>query len=156
MLLQNGERPVSTDLVNGFERGMLLSGTLHLTDRRIVFEARTWEVGVGWITRTMFDVYLHHISNVIALPGQKGKAILRLEGSNGWSYNFETPQAQNWARVISQWKGASAPPPPPAHLGQPSHVTINVPQPTVYLHCKHCGKLNGGGASRCSSCGAAL
>jgi hypothetical protein len=156
MLLQAGERPVASDLVDGYERGTLYPGYLHLTNRRIVFEGRTYEGGVGWITKTIFDVQLYQIANVLAMTGQKGKRILRLEAANGWSYNFETPLAQNWAQTISQWKSVSLPPPPPPPAQGQSNVIVNVPQPTVYLHCKHCGKLNSGGTGRCSSCGAAL
>jgi len=176
MILQAGEKPVASEqipwatgpgafqhligalqLTNYSVAGQPLSGNLYLTDRRIVFEGMTREVGIGYMPKTMLDLSLAQITNVIATLGPNRQPLLRVEAGPGFAYTFATPNAQNWVAAILGWRssllsaGTSSQP-----TTTPVVVQVQQPQPTVYLHCKQCGTLSPAGSSRCSSCGAAL
>lgn len=160
MLLQQGERFIASHTADGYFGGARFSGQLHLTNQRLVFEAAVWEPGVGWTTRTLADLHLGQISNLTVSSGQKAGMILRVEAGSRGAYNFTTPHAQNWMHAISRARSESVPPPPPPRdvppPPPPPQLVVNVPQPQVFLHCRHCGTLNQGGKERCTSCGAAL
>jgi len=77
-------------------------------------------------------------------------------------------QGSSAARApFAPYQGQPMPYPPPPGYGyapQPS-VVVNLPPPpaappppppSVYLHCRHCGSLNGPGQPRCTTCGAGL
>lgn len=160
MLLQPGEKLIASHTADGFFGGAKFPGMLHLSNQRLVFEAGVWEAGVGWTTRTLADLPLWQVTNVTVSAGQKAGMVLRIETGRGTGYNFTTPHAQNWMHAISQARSQSAPPPPPPRAAPPPppapQVVVNLPQPQVYLHCRHCGSLNQSGKERCASCGAAL
>ncbi len=162
MILQTGERGIHYESLTAMNGQLAQPGTLYLTDRRLVFEGMMPDAAVGWAPRTLLDLHLTHITNVIAVPGPKGKHLLRVEATGGYVYNFITPTANLWADAVYRGRQLVVAPSsvgPPGHgAGTPVQVHIHqqATTPTVYLHCRHCGTLNPAGTQRCTSCGAAL
>jgi hypothetical protein len=161
VLLHPGENSVTSEQVEVVAQGRVQVGTLHLTNRRLVFETHYW-AGVGpsgW--QTVFDVPLVQISTLRTAPSRDGRHTLRIETHAGWAYNLATPSAQRWADTLYRWRTAATPPPPstsdqPPLAPPPPDLFTNLPPPDVYLHCRRCGGLTGMGRSNCTNCGAPL
>ncbi len=160
MILQSGEQMLGREAMDGIWQGVLQPGILHLTNRRLVFEGSVWEAGVGWVPKTIVDLALIRITNITTSADPKGIPVMRIEAGPGWAYSFKSPRVPHWADSIRNWSShavSQIPPPPPPVAGPPSGgVVVNVPQPQVFLHCRHCGTLNPAATLRCSSCGASL
>lgn len=161
MILQPGEKAIASEPVQAVVGAQFQTGYLYLTSSRLVFEGLFHEPSVGWVPRTLLDLYLGHITNVVAVPGRKNRHTLRVEAGREYAYTFVTPNAANWASSIL---GARRGAPPVSASTQtaaaPPPVVVNVQQapsqPTVFLHCTHCGSLNAAGSTHCTSCGATL
>jgi hypothetical protein len=141
------------------------TGMLYVTNSRIIFEAVQYEgPGIGYAPRTVMDLGLNQVTNVRAFPGAKGEGLLRVEAGPNYICTFGTQNALNWARAISETRStlvSTPPPPPPPTGGAPTtplvvQVQQQPAQPSVFLHCRHCGSLSPAGSSRCASCGAGL
>jgi hypothetical protein len=161
MILQPGERAIASERVETVVGATGQAGHLYLTNVRIVFEGFFHESGVGWVPRTLLDLHLAHVSNVVAVPGRRNRNVLRVEAGRGYVYTFVTANAANWVGSILQAKqGAPQLPASPGPSTAPVPVVVNVQQtpsqPTVYLHCRHCGSLAAAGSVHCTSCGATL
>jgi hypothetical protein len=161
MILQQGERPIASEFVQAVVGEQVQSGYLYLTNARLVFEGLFFESSVGWVPRTLLDLHVVQISNVVAIAGRSNRHTLRVEAGRGYVYTFVTPNAPSWASSLVQAK-QSAPPMVAhvAHSAAPVPVVVNIrqepTQPTVFLHCKHCGSLAAAGSVHCTSCGASL
>ncbi len=161
MILQGGERGIASEQVEAAVGDQLQSGYLYLTNARLVFEGLFLEPTVGWAPRTLLDLQLGQISNVVAMPGRRDRHTLRVEAGRGFVYTFVTPNAMNWVQSIVQAKrSASAAPAPAAPPSPGAPVVVNIQQsstaPAVFLHCRHCGTLAPAGAVHCTGCGAPL
>jgi hypothetical protein len=173
MLLQPDEKVVLTETLEASIGGATYPGTLYLTDRRLVFEGK---VSSGLLSTaiptTMVDVGLHSISNLMVHAPVVGRPLLQVESWQG-RFSFRTRSATQWRDQITTTRSALGsvprppppppprgfvPPPPPPPTNQPVviHLHQDNANPSVYLHCRHCGTLNPSGSTRCTSCGAAL
>jgi len=155
MLLNPGERVIAAEPVtSSILPGIPFSdpGNLYLTNHRVVFEA----VPPGHLPRTALNVSLEQITNVVWGAGPKRTIVLRIEYGMGWACTLTTQNAARFGEAILAARASGIvpppPPPPPPLIGMHQESA----KPAVYLHCKHCGTLSPAGASRCSSCGAAL
>ncbi len=159
MILQAGEQGLASESVSALSGPSLQSGYLYLTSHRIVFEGLFFEPPVGWVPRTLLDLPLVQVSNVVAVPGRKDRHTLRVEAGRGYVYTFVTPNAHGWVRSILTARGKAPAPsrtPEPSSAGIVVNVPVGSPQPSVFLHCRHCGSLAPAGSVHCSSCGATL
>ncbi|HXW67222.1 MAG TPA: zinc finger Ran-binding domain-containing protein [Thermoplasmata archaeon] len=155
MLLRPGERAIATEVVDADDDGEDLPGVLYLTNLRLVFEGT---VGGNLLSpgtpRTLLDVDLEQVSNVVMTDPAIGRPRLNVETERGANaFTFKTRSAAAWVHSITSARSArlSAPRAPAAGATAPSPSA-----PAVYLHCTHCGTLNPAGRTRCASCGAAL
>lgn len=160
-MLLPGERAIASEPVQAVLGANLQSGHLYLTNVRLVYEGFFHEPSVGWVPRTLLDLHLGHVTNVVAIPGKRNRSTLRIEAGRGYVYTFLTPSATNWVSSIVQARqGAPQMPLPASAMGAHAPVVVNVhpapAQPSVYLHCKHCGALATAGSVHCTSCGATL
>jgi hypothetical protein len=160
MILQAGERTIASEPVESLVGPALQNGYLYLTNVRLVFEGLFWEGQIGWIPRTLLELYVHQISNAIAAPGKGTRQTLRIEAGRGYVYTFTSLNAAYWVNSIVKAKAAAPAAPAAAATGGQVPVIVNVQQPpsqpTVFLHCKHCGSLSAAGSMHCTSCGATL
>lgn len=168
MILQPGERPIASEqilwsvgpgLLHGLAEklqltnyglgGSRLSGILYLTNFRLVFEVIARDLTVGYIPKTVLDLTLSQITNAVAVRRADGQAVLSVEAGVQGAHTFATPNAENWVTAIVSSRNTL--------IASKENQRGTVPfQPTVYLHCKHCGSLNPAGTTRCTSCGATL
>lgn len=170
MLLQPGEQAVYSELVETGAGATRHEGTLYLTNSRILFEAKIGKGSAGAAPATLMNVHLSYVSNVIVASPMLGRALLQIETTKG-VFSFKTKAAQVWSDQIAGARARAPPPPPPkpprtvvsstsAAGGMPQPVVIHLhqdsAQPSVFLHCTHCGTLSPSGTSRCTSCGASL
>lgn len=161
MILQTGEQGIASEQVQALVGAQFQRGYLYLTSSRIVFEGLFQEGPVGWVPRTLLDLHLGQVTNVIAIPGKRNRHTLRIEAGRGFVYTFVTPNAPNWASSILQARPKAPSAVAPTHASSgPAPVVVNVQQassqPSVFLHCRHCGSLAPAGSVHCSSCGATL
>jgi hypothetical protein len=171
MILHPGEQRIAGENVEANAAPPFQPGTLYLTNLRLVFEGLYQEQPPGGlldnlfsgpppglVPRTLLDLPLAYISNVVAVPGRGNRHVLRIE-SGQYPYTFVTPNAQNWAHSIIEARSRAPRPITPTSPGH-APVVVNVQQtpsqPSVFLYCKHCGTLNAAGHVHCTSCGAAL
>ena len=172
VLLLPGERIVVRSGAAKISPSGRHAGYLTLTDRRLIFEGQVAKsaldsiVGGGSMT-TLMDLPLGYVYNVHFDKSILGRQILRVEAL-GDSHEFRELDANSWKNAIASAKAAAPPAPVPKAAVRASestrpggpvivHVQAPVaPQPQVFLHCTHCGKLNTPGIGRCSSCGATL
>jgi len=161
MMLYPGEQAIASDRVEAIVGPQVRLGNLHLTNLRLVFEGFFQEPAVGWVPRTVLDLHLGYVTNVVAVPGAKERHTLRVEAGLGYVYTFVSPIAHKWMEAILRAKQqAPAAPSSAARPGAANPVVVNVQsapsQPSVFLHCKHCGSLTAAGSVHCTSCGATL
>lgn len=161
MILQAGEQGIASEQLEVVLGDRTQSGYLYLTSSRLIFEGLFLEHPVGWLPRTLLDLHLGQITNALAMSGRRDRHTLRVEAGRGYVYTFVTPNAAGWVNSIIQAK-AKVPTVPAASPPMAGHspIVVNVQQapsqPSVYLHCKHCGSLNASGSVHCTSCGATL
>jgi hypothetical protein len=164
MLLQHGEVIVGSDSIPwalGLGGGERVSGILHLTNRRLVFEAMLREAAGGYAPKTLVDLDLAHITNAVAFRPSRREWALRIEAGPRYACTFATANASVIAQAIYQSRTKLVAE-RTTHRQQVAATTAHVlepvsPQrPLVFLHCKHCGTLNDAGSRHCGSCGATL
>jgi hypothetical protein len=164
MLLQHGEVVVGSEGVPwaaGLGSPERVSGVLHLTNRRLVFEAMVPDSGGGFAPKTLVDLDLSFITNAVAFYPSRKELALRIEAGPHYACTFATANATAIAQSIYQSRTrlveertrlraqATATAAAAAQQG-------TAPRPLVFLHCKHCGTLNEAGSRHCASCGATL
>ncbi len=163
MLLNPGEQVLVSEPVDTDSDGETQSGTLYLTDHRLVFEAAVRKsLFRPKVSRTMMDLNVEHVTNVTSTDPTFGRPVLNVETDRGvMAYAFRTPNAAAWVTSITGARNARLATLRAAE-GRASGPTGGTPgpagtaPPAVYLHCRHCGTLNPAGRARCASCGAAL
>jgi len=169
MILHPGEHGIASEPVEGVAGPSVSRGRLYLTNLRLVFEGMVPEQVPGggyellgpsttWVPRTLLDLPLVHITNIVGVPGSNNRHTLRVE-AGPYAYSFLTPRAHEWVQTIYLAREkAPAPISPGAAMQAPVvvHVQQTPAQPSVFLHCKHCGSLCAAGSVHCISCGAAL
>ena len=160
MIVQPGEQGIASEQVEAVFGPNLRRGSLHLTSLRLVFEGLFWEPPLGWVPRTLLDLPLAQVTNAVAIPGKRDRHTLRVEAGRGYVYTFVTPRAPDWvgAIVSAKQRAPRAAATTATHPSAP--VVVNVQQspsqPSVFLHCRHCGSLAPAGSIHCTSCGATL
>ncbi len=168
MLLNPDEQMIFSEQVETGPGGTTHEGTLHLTNSRLVFEAKVGKGHLGGsVPVTLMNVHLSSVTNVLFQKPMMGRPLLQIETTKG-AFSFRTKNAQTWSDQIASARSRAPPPPPPKPTRSPLHppsgssqpIVIQLQQdkapPSVLLHCTHCGTLRPAGTSRCTSCGAAL
>jgi len=155
MILESGEHWIASQNVESITRPWSEPGQLILTNLRLVFEGSFYQPGVGSVPRTLLDLRLGQILNVVAAPGQLNRNVLRVEAGGQFVYTFVMPNAPDWAHSIVQAR-AKAPPVPSGYVGQgPVVVSVQAPAaPKIMMHCRNCGALYDATKGRCDKCGA--
>jgi len=161
MILQAGEQGIASEQVLAVMGPSPQSGYLYLTNTRLVFEGLFSEPSIGLVPRTLLDLHLVQVTNVVAVAGKRNRNTLRVEAGRGYVYTFVMPDAHTWANFIIRARSKAPSPVSAAPASSvPPPVIVNVQQassqPTVFLHCTHCGSLNAAGSVHCTSCGATL
>jgi len=165
MMLRHGEVSVGHEGIRwatGTGLSQRFSGTLYLTNQRLVFEAWVEDAAAGRVPRTMLDLDLPYITNAVAFQPTKKEWALRVEAGPNLACTFSTPNAQQIAQLIYQWRTKlyaerAAHNQQVAQSAAQAQAAASQPvPPAVYLHCRHCGTLNPAGSNHCGSCGASL
>lgn len=168
MLLQPNEQVSYSEQVETGAGATRHEGTLYLTNLRMLFEAKIGKGSSGASAATLMNVHLSYVTNVIVASPMLGRAILQVETTKG-VFSFKTKNAQIWSDQIAGARARAPPPPKPPRTAAPPppvpgaspqpvviHLHQDAVQPSIFLHCTHCGTLNPVGTSRCTSCGASL
>lgn len=164
MLLQHGEVIVGSENIPwaiGLGAAERTSGVLHLTNRRLVFEAMVRDSAGGYAPRTLVDLDLAYITNAVAFRPSRKEVALRVEAGPLYACTFATSNATAIAQSIYQSRTKLVAE-RAAQRAQFAATAAQAPhpgsaqRPLVYLHCKHCGTLNDAGSRHCMSCGATL
>jgi hypothetical protein len=164
MLLRHGEVIVGSDRIPwalGLAGGERVSGVLHLTNQRLVFEAMLKDNAGGFTPRTLVDLDLAYITNAVTFKPSRKEVALRIEAGPQYACTFATANAASIAQALyaSRTKLVAE---RATHRAQAAATTAQAaqqtssPRPLVFLHCKHCGTLNDAGSKHCGSCGATL
>ena len=163
MLLNPGEQVLFSEQVDSDSDGDERSGTLYLTDHRLVFEADVKKsLFRAGVPRTRMDLNVEHVTNATSTSPTFGRPVLNVETDRGVvAYAFRTPNAGAWVGAITRARNARiavlrAADGPASGRTEGAPGPAGAAPPTVYLHCRHCGTLNPAGRTRCTSCGATL
>jgi len=162
MLLQHGEVVVGSENIPwaiGLGATERVSGVLHLTNRRIIFEAMVADWAGRYAPTTLVDLDLAHVTNAVSFQPSKREWALRVEAGPRFACTFATVNAARIAQAIygartkliadrsAQSQRAAA---------TQGSAKDSTGRPLVLLHCKHCGSLNDAGSRHCGGCGATL
>jgi hypothetical protein len=157
MMLQRGEQILRQGLGVWDASGIRTTGTLSLTNLRVVFEA------IGKRPYTAVDINLERVWNVHVgetrrlLSGRQGLMILETQAGE---VTFELAEPKPWTQALVDAKSSVPPPPPPPSSGATTPpVIVNVkaaPAPKVLARCRYCGALFDSASGRCDQCGAKL
>jgi hypothetical protein len=164
MLLQHGEVIVGSENIPwalGLGAAERVSGVLHLTNRRLVFEAMLRDHTGGFAPKTLVDLDLAYITNAVAFQPSRKEVALRIEAGPHYACTFATANAAAIAQSIYQSRTklvaerATQRAQTPATAASPPQPASSQ-RPMVFLHCRHCGALNDPGSRHCMGCGATL
>ena len=148
------------------------SGTLFLTNLRVVFEGKKSQGLVHQLVRgaqtvALMDIPLWQVSDVHADKPLIGRASLRIDAM-GRSYRFGVRDATHWRSAIGNARALIPHPGSPVGgLGQPVVVNVQAAQSppamqhtierqTVKVRCRFCGNLGDESIGKCPNCGAVL
>jgi hypothetical protein len=164
MLLQHGEVVVGTETIPwaiGLGATERISGILHLTNQRLVFEAMVRDTAGGYAPKTLVNLDLAYITNAVVFHPSRKEWAVRIEAGPQYACTFATENASHVAGAINQYRTKLVAE-RATHRAQAAATTAQAaqqaasPRPLVFLHCKHCGTLNDAGSRHCMSCGATL
>jgi len=125
-------------------------GVLYITNRRIVFEARSpRRLGrrSSADTELQLEISLHDLRNVSVRRGRLARPRLLLETLRGRP-SFDVLDPEAWVATVAQAKRSL---PPPG--GAPVHT---IERQVVKVRCRYCGSLGNEVDGRCPTCGAPL